>query len=198
MISRLQLSRRFAALALVILCSCLSIGTPVRKRIVTKLSRPNEPIELIAVKVKGKPVQFGKAFTGNNNWIGGLAVVVKNKSTKPVNWVKVAVSFHKDKYPDVRLVDSIIYGVGRSDIEKLRGGGPPLQPGETAEASYSLNLYKSVRPSLDGMGYPRSIAEVNLSVQQVSFVGEDEVMWIEGQMCKEDYHSPTGWSPVKL
>jgi hypothetical protein len=107
----------------------------------------------------------------------------------------VALSFRKEKEPDVRLNDSVAYGIGRWDIDKLRGGGPPLKPGETAEVSYSLEQYDSIREILDGMGYPRSIKQIEASVDQVIFADRPELMWIEGTM--NEFHSPTGWRPVK-
>jgi hypothetical protein len=45
------------------------------------------------------------------------------------------------------------------------------------------------------MGYPRSIAQIEVSVDQVIFADQSELMWIEGTM--NEFHSPTGWRPVK-
>lgn len=196
MISRLRLSLCFTALALVLLCTTAAFATPARKRTVSKLSRPNEPVELIAIRVKGKPVAFEKAFAGKDDWLGGLTLVIKNTSAKAVDWVRVALKFPKGKDAGY-LVDFVAYGIGRSDIEKFRGGGAPLKPGETAEVTYPCDQYQSLRANLDGMDYPKSITLLQVSVDKVSFEGEHEVMWIQGEICKEDYHSPTGWSPVK-
>lgn len=197
MIGRLQFSRRFCALAFILLCIAFTFAVPPRSRTVKKFSRPAEPVEVIAGEVKAKSIVFGKPFAGTDRWVGGLTFTIKNNSTKPVDWVKVALSFPNSRHPGPHVVDYMTYGIGRSDIEKFRGGGPPLKPGETGEVSYSWAQYQSIRGILDGMDYPRSIMEIEVSVQQVSFAGEHETMWIEGQMCKEDYHSPTGWSPVK-
>lgn len=196
MISRLQLSLRLTALTLVLLCFMAALATPARKRTIRKLSRPNEPVELISIRVKGKPVAFEKAFVGKDDWLGGLTLVMKNTSTRSIDWVRVALKFPKEKNAGY-LVDFVAYGIGRSDIEKFRGGGPPLRPGETAEVTYPLDQYQSLREILDGMNYPQSITVIEASIDRVSFEGEHEVMWIQGEICKEDYHSPTGWSPVK-
>lgn len=194
MSSSWKLSLRLSAIALVLLCSILVFATPPRNRIVKKLSRPDEPVEIIAGSVKGKPVVFGQTFPGRDNWLGGLRFTIKNTSTKSVTWVKVALRFYKGSERGYGLVDPLTYGIGTSDIEKLRGGGPPLKPGETAEVSYSWEQYQSVRDILDGMAFPRSIAQVEVSVEQVNF-GDPDLMWIEGQMNK--FQSPKGWVPVK-
>jgi hypothetical protein len=54
--------------------------------------------------------------------------------------------------------------------------------------------YLCLRETLDGMSYLRSIAKIEVSVEQVNF-GDNNLMWIEGQMKK--FHSPQGWIPVK-
>ena len=194
MISRLSLSLRLTMTAIVMLGCVPAIAAPLRNRTVKKFSRPAEPVKIISGNVQGKPIVFGKAFAGRDNWLGGLKFVIKNTSTKPVIWVKVAFSFYKDNERGYGLNDFMTYGVGTSDVEKLRGGGPPLKPGETAEVSYSWEQYQSVRDILDGMGYPRSIVQVQVSVDEVNF-GDPDLMWIEGEM--KEFHSPKGWIPVK-
>jgi hypothetical protein len=174
-------------------CLTLAPAAPPQKRIINRLSRPNEPVQIVSIKVKNRPVEFGKAFAGRNDWLGGLKLVIKNTSAKSVSWARVALNFRREKSSS--MSDVVTYGIGRWDIDKLRGGAPPLKPGETAEVSYPLEQYQSIREILDGMGYPRSIAEIEVSVDQVIFVDQPELMWIEGTM--NEFHSPTGWRPVK-
>jgi hypothetical protein len=190
----LQPKQYLLGLMLVLLCSGLALALPPRNRIVNKLSRRGEPVAVISGKVKDKPLVFGKAFAGRDDWLGGLRFTIKNTGTKPVTWVKVALSFYKDKDRGYGLVDHMTYGIGTSDIEKIRGGGPPLKPGETAEVSYPWEQYLSVRDILDGMDYPKSITQIEVSVEQVNF-GDDHLMWIEGEM--KEFQSPKGWIPVK-
>ena len=198
MINRWKLLRRFAAIAFFLLCCVLTLAIPPRSRTVKRLSRPGEPVQIIAVKVKGKTVEFGKPFAAKNDWLGGLTLVIKNTSAKSVSWVRLDLSFHKERVPDVRLIEPVTYGIGRSDIEKLRGGAPPLKPGATAEVLYTVEQYQSIREIMDDMGYPKSVAEVEVSVEQVSFEGEPDVMWIEGKMNRWDASSrPSRWSPIQ-
>jgi hypothetical protein len=187
-------SLRLLAAVLVLTYTSLSFAAPPRNRIIKKVSRADEPVTIVSAKVKGKAVEFGKAFAGRNNWLGGVTFVIKNTSKKSVQWARVALGFRKNA-SEVSLVDYMTYGIGRWDIDKIRGGGPPLKPGETAEVSYPWEQYQSVREILDGMGYPQSIAQIEVSVDQVIFADQPELMWIEGKM--NEFHSPTGWRPVK-
>lgn len=195
MIRRRKFSLRLLATVLVLTSAPLAFATPPRNRIIKKLSRPDEPVAIISVRVKGKAVEFGKPFAGRNNWLGGLRFVIKNTSTKTVSWARVALTFQNGKEPAPHLNDVMTYGIGRWDIDKIRGGGPPLKPGESAEVSYPWEQYQSIRDILDGMGYPQSIAQIEVSVDQVIFADQPELMWIEGTM--NEFHSPTGWRPVK-
>jgi hypothetical protein len=194
MIPRRKFSLRLLTTVLVLTCTPLLFAIPPRNRIIKKLSRPDEPVTIVSVKVKGKVVEFGEPFAGRNNWLGGLTFVIKNTSAKTVSWARVALSFRSEEATG-SLSDVMTYGIGRWDIDKIRGGGPPLKPGETAEVSYSWEQYQSVREILDGMGYPQSIAQIEVSVDQVIFSDQPELMWIEGKM--NEFHSPTGWRPVK-
>ena len=63
-----------------------------------------------------------------------------------------------------------------------------MKPGETAEISYSPEQYQSIREILDGMNYPKSIPEIEMSVDQLIFADQPELMWIEGTM--NEFHSP--------
>jgi hypothetical protein len=200
--NRRRSSRPSTAIAVALLCPALLLATSsqhatVRKRIINRLSRPGEPVTIMAGQVKGKPVAFGKAFVAKDDWLGGLTLVIKNTSARSVSWVRVALSIRKDKARGIRLIDFVTYGVGRSDIDKIQRGGPPLKPGETAEVSYPLDQYQSLREILDGMGYSKSIAQIEVSAEKVSFAGEEEFMWIEGKMNRKDDHCPTGWTPLK-
>jgi hypothetical protein len=194
MITASKLSRSFPVIAGLFFISTMLSVAPPRPRTIKQLSRPGEPVKIIAVKLKGKPVEFGKAFPGRNDWLGSLTFVIKNTSARSVSWARVALIFSK-KESGGELHDFVTYGIGRWDEDKIRGGGPPLKPGDTAEASYSLEQYQSVRDILDGMGYPQSIAQIEVNVDQVIFEDQPELMWIEGTM--NEFHSPTGWRPVR-
>jgi hypothetical protein len=194
MITASKLSRSSLVVAALFFSSTMIVAAPPRPRTIKKLSRPNEPVKIVAVKVKGKAVEFGKAFPGRNDWLGGLTFVIQNTSSRRVSWARVALIFSK-KEAGGELHDGVTYGIGRWDEDKIRGGGPPLKPGDTAEVSYSPEQYQSIREILDGMSYPQSIAQIEVTIDQVIFEDQPELMWIEGTM--NEFHSPTGWRPIK-
>lgn len=173
-------------------------------RFIRKFSRPDEPVEITAVKVRGKPRAFGKTFTADNDWIGSISITVKNVSSRNVRWLSVALDLPKDERvrtstkgpPYYGLREPLVYGIGLSDEEKLRGGGPPLRPGESVEILYPAEIYKGLRELMDGMSYPKSVSLVVVSVEKVLFEGDEDVMWIEGKMNRRNYKDPRGWSPI--
>ncbi len=194
MINRSTLQLGSVAIAILLLSAALTLAVPPQRRTVHKLSHPGEPVEIIAIKAKGKAIKFGKPFPGKNDWPGGLSFVIKNTSTRSVSWVRVSLTFWKQKGGE-RMADYVTYGIGRWDIDKIRGGGPPLKPGETAEVFYPVDQYQGARELMDGMGYPRSMAQIRVSADQVIFEDQPELMWIEGTM--NEFQSPTGWKPVR-
>jgi hypothetical protein len=194
MINRWKLPCRLLASALLLCCFALAAAIPPQKRVVKRVSRPNEPVQIISLKARGKAIEFGKPFPGENDWPGGLSFVIKNTSARSISWVRVALIFRKEPN-GVRLGDFVSYGIGRWDEDKMRGGGPPLKPGETAELVYPLDQYQSLRELLNDMGFPQSIAQLEVSAGEVIFEDQPELMWIEGTMS--EFHSPNGWRPVK-
>src|SRR5882762_3235766 len=175
MITRQSLSPCLLAIVILTTCTTSALAIPPRNKVVNRLSRTDEPVTIVSAKVNGKAIEFGKAFAGRNNWLGGLTFVIKNTSAKSVSWARVALSFTKPA-PGGELNDFMTYGIGRWDIDKIRGGGPPLKPGETAEVSYSWEQYQSVREILDGMGYPPNITKIKVSADQVIFADQPELM----------------------
>jgi hypothetical protein len=193
MSTRPSFSPRLLAIVILTICTTSALAIPPRNKVINRLSRTDEPVTIVSAKVNGKAIDFGKAFAERNNWLGGLTFVIKNTSTKTISWARVALSFSKPE-PAGELNDFMTYGIGRWDIDKIRGGGPPLKPGETAEVSYSWEQYQSVREILDGMGYPPNIRKIKVSVDQIIFADQPELMWIEGKM--NEFHSPNGWKPI--
>ena len=193
------------AVTITLLFPLLAPAHQSQERFIKRFSRPGEPVQIIAVKVRGKPVAFGKTFTADNDWIGGIALTVKNTSARKVRWIKVALDLPKDEGvktspkgpPYYGLREPLVYGIGLSDIEKMQGGGPPLNPGESVEILFPAENYADLRELMDGMSYPKSVGLVVVHVEQVLFEGDEDVMWIEGKMNRRNYKDPRGWSPIE-
>ena len=51
-----------------------------QERVINKLSWRTEPIKILKLKTKGKPIELGKNFLEEDDWLKGLTVSVQNVS----------------------------------------------------------------------------------------------------------------------
>jgi hypothetical protein len=164
----------------------------------------DQPVEIVAVKVKGVPVERDRKFASDSDWLNGMLVTVKNVSDKPVVYVKVSVGAHYEK-DGVRKQTSdgrnylaaidLMYGMRpRLPDEPPRSYfATPLMPGQTADLVFSETqrdqLYWLLRD------FSTDIPELTLWVDHVAWYGEDHKMWSNGRMLWQDPNNPRLWLP---
>jgi hypothetical protein len=125
-----------------------------------------------------------------NDWLGGLTLVIKNTSAKTVSWVRLDLSFHRERELDVGLIEPCdlrdwTFGYRRSCEAERRRSNRRDRRGFVHGGAISEHPGKLWTTWV----YPKSVAKVEVSVEQVSFEGEPDVMWIEGKMNRWDSSS---------
>lgn len=166
----------------------------------------NPPAEIVAVSVKGAPVESGRKFAGDSDWFSGLTITIKNISDKPITFATVAVMAPQVKDGVRKQVD----GRDLYELNELMYGDPPPRPGATGR-------YTRVPPLIPGQTtdlvlddkwrdefYSRlrrqdsstDIPELTLSVYQVAFLGEDDTMWRHGLWRRRDPKNPGAWLTI--
>jgi hypothetical protein len=164
-----------------------------------------EPIEIVAVKVKGVPVERDKKFTGDSDWLNGMTVTIKNVSDKPVVYVTVSVGAYYEKDGVTRrtsdgrdyvATSDMMYGLRPHlpDEPPRSDSAVPLMPGQTADLLFSQiqrdQLYWLLRD------YSTDIPEVTLWIDHVAWYGEDTIMWSNGRLLRQDPNNPRLWLPI--
>src|SRR5882724_8164396 len=132
-------------LATLVLVIPLARGSGQGKERTVKIETfKDQPVEIVAVKVKGAPVKPDQKFAGDSDWLNGMTVTIKNVSDEPVVYVTVSVGAHYEKdgvhrrTSDGRdYVATIDLGYG---VRPHLPGEPartyqatPLMPGQTAD-----------------------------------------------------------------
>ena len=164
-----------------------------------------EPVEIVAVKVKGAAVEPGRKFAGDSDWLNGMTVTIKNVSDEPVVYVTVSVGAHYEKDGVRRRTSDGRDYVATIDLgygvrPHLPGEPPrtyqatPLMPGQTADLVLSDiqrdELYWLLRD------YSTDVPELKLGVDHVAWYGKDDKMWIRGVMHRLDPTDPRHWMPI--
>jgi hypothetical protein len=152
------------------------------------------PIEITAVRVRGKEVRVGRPFASEDNWIRHLSVTVKNVSEIDIVGVTVSVEFGSDPdetpwLPEVELQAGTDYSFSRSIPTKDFS----LRPGESTELSVSESAYAAHLYSL-GMRDDLPIG-VNRRAQikpEMAAFNEDRI-WLRGRFLLRDPENPNRW-----
>lgn len=177
----------------------VTVSQQEQERLVEKKSR-EEPIKIISLKTKKRPLKLGLKFTDDDDWLRGFSVKVGNTSGKGIRFISIELSFprpkDRDGAQDPPLSHTITYGE------------MPPAPGETATPEQSrlvlpgdtVNLllpdseYEGLRSFLQRLNYPASIRHLVLRVEDVVF--DDGTMWHAGMLLRRDPDHPDRWIPV--
>ncbi len=182
-------------------------GQNGRQRAVQIKTYKNQPADIVAVKVKGVPVESGRKFTGDSDWFNGMTVTVKNVTDKPIVWATVLVlAYHERDGKRIKTSDGRDTAVGTSlmyGVRPLIPGEPPLSysatplmPGQSADLVLSERWRDELYSLLRARDSSTDILELNLSLEEVSFYGDDETMWRNGFKHRRDPNNPRRWLVV--
>ncbi|HEX8141382.1 MAG TPA: hypothetical protein VF553_02230 [Pyrinomonadaceae bacterium] len=168
---------------------------------------PDQPVEIVAVKVKGVPIKPKQKFDGGNDWLNGMTVTLKNVYDKPVAFVSVLVTAYYEREGrrskqrdgmDVQAAIELMYGA-----QPPRPGEPappymyPVQPGDTVDVVLSEAKRDELYSLLTEDDASTDIMELTVRVYSVFFEGDSETMWRTGRMLRRNPNDPNRWIPVK-
>jgi hypothetical protein len=181
-------------------------GQQGKERAVQIKTIKNQPVDIVAVKVKGAPVEPGQKFAGDSDWFNGMVVTLKNVSDKPIVFATVFVMAPEEKNGvrtqiegrDIYANIELVYG----EPPPMPGGPPrsnrvpPLMPGQTAVVLLDETWRDEFYSRLRGRDSSTDIPELTLSVWQVAFLGDDDTMWMHGFWRRRDPNRPGAWLTV--
>jgi hypothetical protein len=167
----------------------------------------DQPVEIVAVKVKGALVEPERKIAGDSDWLNGMTVTIKNVSDKPVVYVTISVSAHYEKdgvrkrTSDGRdYVAAATIGYG---LRPYMPGEPPrsysatpLMTGQTSDVVLSETKRDELYRLLRLEDASTDIPELTLWVDHVAWYGEDDKMWSNGRILRRDPNNPRLWLPV--
>ena len=100
------------------------------------------PLELIEIKVAGRPVTLGQPFAADGSWLKNMTLRVKNISGKPILAFGVGGGLLGGVDEELPPYASFQYGVNwqwgkESRRRKRKPNVPVIRPGEIVELSYA-------------------------------------------------------------
>jgi hypothetical protein len=174
-------------LAGVLLLSPLLVFGQGHERTITKISWRSEPVKIVKLRTKGKPIEIGQKFTEEDDWLKGLTVTVENISNKLVSRIELSLSFPRPEGPSETIPTytvALIYGRDPADTQDERQ--KQVVPHDTADVKMlDVNL-PFIKTDLEQLGYPDRITHAEIRVDTVTF--SDGSMWAGDEIL---YPEPT-------
>ena len=160
-----------------------------------------EPLKIVAVKVKGTPVEINKSFTADDDWLKGLTFTLKNVSNKPIAYAELDLMFPAPAGLTVHgAVHHLRYGRNRAfpGAAGQNDSTRAIPPGETIDLSLSdTDVGGMVRPLLDHSGISAEVEKVIENIGSIFFEGDNNTMWRLGQLLQRDPSDPRRFNVVR-
>jgi hypothetical protein len=154
----------------------------------------NQQLRFSKVKVNQQPVEFGKYFEADVNWIENLTFNLENISDKPIVYLQFNI-----KFPETITTGLLMsYGksFGQRPDSKFKSKNEPIliKPGETLEVSLDKEegrIYKFVneRQPIE------TIHKIELEIALIIF--EDKTAWSSGTFLRQDPNNPDRYNPIE-
>lgn len=174
-----------------------------QERVVTKLRRITFPVNIKTVKTKKGDVGLGQKFPGDDDWFKQLSISVENTSGKTIFYIGGGFLFPNKEWqpgeqaPSPPLYHDFMYGHHPSAPEgaRLPGADISMKPGETFNLTLSGEEFPSVKRKLERLGYPDSIKEISVNIEEIYF--DDGTAWITGSWYQRDPDNPKKYKEVR-
>jgi hypothetical protein len=157
---------------------------------------PNEPLELVNLKLGGQPVKDkvvtksrrkGEGldtvkFKENKGWFKRMRATVRNVSGQPILGLRAYLYFKS-------TATGQMFSLPLARFRQKKGG--PLQPGEELDLLVDDRVWKPTAELFTQYGEDPDLSEVTLSVENVTF--SPDLQWHRGQLLRPDPNEPAAW-----
>lgn len=162
---------------------------------------PDEPLEIVALKVRTRSVKEhvkqkfkdnqskwgidSVKFKEKDDWVKHLSITLRNTSAKPVYGLQGMLFLKPVGFPSM-------FGVQLSHTKQLHQ--QPLQPGAEVELFVEQRILNLTMEDVKNQGADLSGAVASFSLEMVIF--SDQLRWYRGNLVRPDSAVPNKWVPV--
>src|SRR5205823_834494 len=124
----------------------------------------------LKLKTKGKPIEWGKKFFEDDDWLKGLTVTVQNVSNKAIARIELDLTFPR---PPGTAEEIPTYAVPINYGKDPADSGPELLRlllhGESVDIGLIEANFYLIKTDLERLGYPEKITHAQIRVDSVTF-----------------------------
>lgn len=181
--------------------SSASVQTPDADKVLEIQRYPNEPLELVRVRIGAKNVKDhiktkyrdnkskfaidSVKFKEKDDWYKRISITLSNASDKSVYGVQGFIFFKPAGF-------SMMFSTQLTASKELRR--QPLEPGAELELTVTPTMLNYALEDMKLRGADVSNAVVSFSLDTVIF--SDELRWYRGRLVRPDSFTPGQWVPV--
>ena len=162
---------------------------------------PNEPLELVDLKVGEQPVKdkimakFKRGdegldsvkFKEKEGWFKRVSARLRNVSGKPIIGLRAFLYFKP-------AGSQTLFSLPLTRSRQVKGGA--LEPGAEIDLTVSDQLWNLTASMLKQQGLDANQSSVTLSVESVQF--DDNLQWHRGLLLRRDPNEPNRWNPIGM
>lgn len=164
---------------------------------------PNEPLELVDLKIGQNPVKNGIRFKSKDNiskwgldnvkfkekndWFKTLKIRLRNVSGRSIYGLSASIYL---RHPSLRMLFQTSLKQTQTRDLKQR----PLQPNEEIDLEVSDGSFNDTMTTMRQHGVDPYSSPVSLSVDNALF--SDDLQWSRGSFLGRDPYSPNKWDAV--
>ena len=139
-------------------------------------------LELIEIKVAGKPITIGESFVADDDWLKSLSVKVKNTSGKQISSIRISFSLPEAKYKEGTLGFSFTYGhqLATNLGKDFSAEEKTIMPDETIELKQDEKSYNNLLNFMKKRSELTNFKAIKITNAQVVFV--DGLNWMTFKM----------------
>lgn len=164
---------------------------------------PNEPLELVELKIRGASVRSlvrskskdkiskwgldNVKFKEKDDWLRNVKIRLRNVSQQPITSVDANLYL---KHSELRILFRIFLKQSVSGDLKEQ----PLLPGHEIDLEVNDASYDETMTTMRESGIDPNTLPISLSVDSAMFL--DNTQWHRGNLLRRDPYSPNKWDPI--
>jgi hypothetical protein len=169
------------------------------QKYITHSPQRNQPVRFDKVKIAGKLIELKanseskEDIEGDDDWMRGLTVSLKNTSDKNIVYVSLVLMFPETTSAGPVMGFPLQFGRMPENADDKNYEGV-LKPGEETEIVLTDDKHEHLQTFLKSRSFNK-VSNVRLFLGSVVF--DDDIQWFGGDLMRRDPKNPGQWHNIR-
>ncbi|MBX3289848.1 MAG: hypothetical protein KF855_10955 [Acidobacteria bacterium] len=139
---------------------------------ISKILSFDDPLLLVGFDIAGKELKFEEEFTGDDEWLNGLRIKIKNTSGKTLQFVSLSMRFPETLATGNQMMFAMSYGQHGLFPQPERTEQTPIAPDAYFDIHIGEKEFKSLKHFLGERASLADLTRASISVSSVKYSEE--------------------------